>query len=279
MQLIVFSKMFRERTLPELAQLAHDYGFEGYDLCVRPGYPINPDNAGYELSAAVSYFVEQGLCVPMVTANFDVLSPDHPTARPILAAMDKADVRLIKLGYFSFDPRTMDYWAEVDRIRSLFEGWEKLGREYNVKVCYHTHSHHCMGLNCGMLAHLIQGFDPQYIGAYIDPGHMNAEGEEFAVGAAIIRRYLSIIGLKDSLPRREETDSGHGRKIMRWVQAGQGTVDWTSVFDELGRIEFTGPLSVHCEFDVAGEAFGRAFRSEVAFFGAQRDRVAPPLAS
>jgi sugar phosphate isomerase/epimerase len=187
--------------------------------------------------------------------------------------MDKADVRLIKLGYFSFDPATMDYWAEVERIRGLFAGWEKLAREYGVKVCYHTHSHRCMGLNCGMLAHLLQGFDPQYLGAYIDPGHMNIEGEEFAVGAAIARPWLSIVALKDSLAFRVETEAGHGRKGAHWLPAGRGTVDWTAVFDELARIGYQGPLTVHCEFEVAPEAFAATFRDEVAFYRRQRDRV------
>jgi len=31
---------------------------------------------------------------------------------------------------------------------------------------------------------------------------------------------------------------------------------------------------VHCEFDVPDEAFWSAFRDEIAFFKAQRDRIA-----
>jgi len=271
-QIIVFSKHFREKNVTELIALAQEHDFEGYDLCVRPGYAINPQNAATELPKAVERFRNAGLDVPMITANFDVLSPDHPTARPILAAMDRADVRLIKLGYFSFDHAKQDYWDEVDRIRQLFAGWEELGREYHVKICYHTHSHRCMGLNCGMLAHLIRGFDPQYIGAYIDPGHMNIEGEEFVVGAAIVRQYLSIVALKDTLLVRKER-GGHGAKTGHVVTAGNGMVDWTALFAELARIGFGGPLSVHCEFEVPESEFSAALHREVAFFKALRDSV------
>lgn len=56
-QFVVFSKMFKNKTFEELADLALDYGFEGYDLCIRPGYQVTPDN---------------------------------PVVEPILAAMDKA---------------------------------------------------------------------------------------------------------------------------------------------------------------------------------------------
>ncbi|HUU96976.1 MAG TPA: TIM barrel protein, partial [Phycisphaerae bacterium] len=184
MKIIVFSKAFREKTVDELIRLAQSYGLEGFDLCVRPGYPVSPDNAASALPDAVKRLNAAGLAVPMVTGNFDLLEPNHPTAKPILAAMDAAGVRLLKLGYFGFDPRKQDYWQEVDRIRRLLDGWQKLSREHNVKVCSHTHSRRCMGLNCGLLMHLLSGFDPQCIGAYIDPAHMVVEGEEFPVGVA-----------------------------------------------------------------------------------------------
>jgi len=268
MEVIVFSKMLKDKSPDELAKLAAEFGFEGYDLCVRPGYPVNPDNAARALPELVRTMSRAGLAIPMVTGNFDLLSPDHPTAEPILAAMDKADVRLIKLGYFLFDPIKQDYWQEVDRVRRLFEGWQALGRRYHVRVCYHTHSWRCMGLNCAALAHLIYGFDPQFIGAYIDPGHMVVEGEEFAMGASMVRSRLSIVALKDVSVTRQAKNN-HGACAVQWVPAGEGLVDWTAVFDELVRIEYQGPLSVHCEFHVPPEAFLDTMRRDVQFFKAQ----------
>ncbi|MGD1002666.1 MAG: sugar phosphate isomerase/epimerase family protein [Candidatus Brocadiia bacterium] len=268
MRVILFSKMFKDKSPDELTALAAESGVEGFDLCVRPGYPVNPENAAQALSEMVRTMQRAGLAIPMVTGNFDLLSPDHPTAEPILAAMDKADVRLIKLGYFAFDPIKQDYWKEVDRIRRLFEGWQALGRRYGVRICYHTHSVRCMGLNCAALAHLIHGFDPQYIGAYIDPGHMAIEGEEFRTGLAMVRSQLSIVALKDvSLTRKPKND--HGSCVAEFVPGGEGLVDWTTVLDELVRIGYDGPLSVHCEFQVAPEAFMETMRRDVRFFKAQ----------
>ena len=134
MKLVVFSKMFKDKTPQELIEIAQANGFDGYDLCVRPEYPVNPDNATDKLPEVAKLFADQGLTIPMITGNFDLLTPDHPTAEPILAAMDKADVRLVKLGYFRFDPGKQDYWEEVDRVRSAFDGWQKLGKQYNVKI-------------------------------------------------------------------------------------------------------------------------------------------------
>ncbi|NOY82879.1 MAG: sugar phosphate isomerase/epimerase [Kiritimatiellaeota bacterium] len=266
MKLVVFSKMLKERSTAELIDWAQEVGLDGYDLCVRPGYAVNPDNVLEALPAAVTAFRRAGLDIPMVTGNFDLLWPTDPGAETVLQAMDKADVRLLKLGYFKFNPLEQDYWAEVDRIRRGFAGWERLAWRYGVKICYHTHSNRCMGLNAGMLCHLVRGFEPTCIGAYLDAGHLVAEGEEFAVAAAMLQPYLSIVAVKDFLLTRGEKN-GHGVTRRSVVPAGTGMVDWTAVFETLARVGFDGPVSAHCEFKVPeGSEFGQVATKEVAFF-------------
>lgn len=266
MKLILFAKMFKGHSLDELADIACDWGVDGYDLAVRPEYPVNPDNAATALGQAAELFSKRGLSIPMVTGNFDLLLPDAPNAEPLVAAMGEAGVGLLKLGYFKYDPAAQDYWQEVDAVRRAFEGWEKLGRKHGVKICYHTHSNRCMGLNAGLLMHLLRGFDPQYVGAYLDTAHLCAEGEEFAIAAQVAGEYFSILSVKDMLLQRGEKN-GHGTKKARTVVAGEGMVDWTAVVAELTRIGFDGPLSIHCEFEVPeGEKFVPTARREAAFF-------------
>ncbi len=273
MNLAVCSKVFKDYSIEGLIELAADYNFEGYDLCIRKGYPVNPDNVGQKLAPAVAKFREAGVSVPMVTGEGNLLTPDNPTAEPILVAMDRADVRLLKLGYFPFNPQEQDYWKEVDRRRSAFEGWQTMAKKYNVKICYHTHCHLCMGLNCAAMAHLINGFDPKYIGAYIDPGHLMVEGEQFSFGVAMVKDYLSIIGAKDVMLTRVEKND-HGTIGQSWVEAGKGMVDWTVVFLELVRIGFKGPISIHCEFKKpTREEFMEAVKAEIIFFKKKRDEA------
>lgn len=268
-EIVVFSKMLKAKSVGELVEIALDYGFEGYDLCVRPGYPVNPDNVGETLVGAVRTLERAGLGIPMITGDLALVTPDHPTAEPILRAMDRANVRLLKLGYFRFDPLTQDYWEEVSRIRAAFAGWEQLARKYHVKICYHTHNDRCMGLNAAALAHLIHGFDPQYIGAYLDPLHLVLEGEEFAFGLAMVQKYLSIVALKDVLKWRVEKN-GHGSVGFGVVPASEGMVDWTAVFSDLKRVDYQGPFSIHCEYHVSGPEFWNILRREIAFFKQQR---------
>ena len=271
MKLIVFSKMLQEKSVAELIDLAQRHGYDGYDLAVRPGHPVNPDNAATALPQAQTQMEQAGLQIGMVTGNFDLLTADHPLAEPLLAAMDSANVRLLKLGYFRFEPQTMDYWEQVENVRRAFAAWEKLASIYNVKICYHTHSHYCMGLNAAALMHLLRDFDPAYLGAYLDPGHFAVDGEPFDFGLAMAREHLSILSVKDVLVERVEKN-GHGAAKALWVAAGEGIVDWTAVFGELRRIEYDGFLSIHCEYDIDDdEDWFDTFVREVAFFRRMRD--------
>jgi sugar phosphate isomerase/epimerase len=273
MKLIMFTKMHKEKGIADLIELGHKLSLDGFDMAVRAGYPVNPENAASALPAAVRAMEAEGLSISMVTGEGGLLSADNPTAEPLVAAMEDAGVGLLKLGYYKLDP-AQDYWAEVERIRALFALWAELGAKHGVKICYHTHCNRCMGLNAGMLAHLIRGFDPRHIGAFLDAGHLAAEGEEFDVAAAIAAEHLSIVALKDVLLSRAEKN-GHGVVARSWVSAGQGVVDWTAVFETLRRVGFGGPVSVHCEFEVPDGADADALVvDEVAFFRGLLDGTA-----
>jgi len=224
------------------------------------------------VQTAAAFAAREGLAIPMVTGHFDLLYPDQPVVEELLDAMNRANVRLLKLGYYRFDPTKQDYWKEVDHVRTALDGWQECSRKHGVRICYHTHSNRCMGLNCAALAHLIRGYDPACIGAFLDPCHMLLEGEAFDVGLAMVREHLSIVSLKDvRLVRKDK--NGHGSVLHEMPLAGEGMVDWTAVFDELKRVGYNGPLTVHCEFDVPGGQLEEAARHDAKFFRAQIARV------
>jgi len=168
------------------------------------------------------------------------------------------------------------YWEKVDHIRRGLEGWVRMAQKYDVRVCLHTHSgepRYHMGVNCAALMHLLAGFDPKYVGAYLDPGHMAVDGEPFSYGVSMVRKYLAIVALKDVLLFREDRgdEGGEGRQ---WVTAGKGCVAWSKVFAELVRVGFDGPLTVHGEYRNDGpEDFRAKLKPEVAYFRGKRDEA------
>jgi len=263
-QLIVFSKLLRDRSIPGLIDLAHSHGFDGYDLCVRPGHPVNPEDAARTLPAAVRQMAAAELTVPLVTGPTSLTDPRQPGAEEILAALAAAGVPRLKLGYFRFDP-ARPYWKQVDDARRALESWEILGRIYGVQLCYHTHSGNLLGLNGAAIMHLLRDRDPAHIGAYLDPGHFAVNGEPFALGLAMTAKYMSVLSLKDVRVERMQSN-GHGAGKVCWVPAGEGMVNWTEVFGELKRMDFDGPASIHCEYAVHDDEWMKTFTREIAFF-------------
>lgn len=271
--LIVFTKIYAGKDVPQMIEAAQACLIEGFDLCLRQGFAVNPENVAQALPEAARAFARAGLVLPMAEGEGNLLSPEDPTAEPILRGMDAAGVRLLKLGYFRFDPATQDYWAEVDKARQAMAGWEKLARRHHVKICLHCH----MGMltcNAATLMHVLKDADPAAIGAYIDPMHTLVEGEPFAKGAAIVGRHLCAVGLKDiMLTRAAKNDHGSSAWNMG-VSAGEGLVDWTDVFATLGRLNYAGPLSLHCIVlnyaKVPPERHVEYIRKEFEFFRRKR---------
>ena len=271
MKLVVFSKMLAERSVEELGELAGRLGIDGYDLAVRPGHPVNPGNASEALPAAAESLRRRGLDIPLITADTGLVDPEGPGSEPLLKAMSDAGVPRVKLGYFKLDPAA-DYWEAVAACREKLARWGELAAAHGVQVVYHTHSNRCLGLNAGMLAHLLRGLDPARVGAFLDTGHLVGEGEEFAVALAIHREHLAAVALKDFLLRREERH-GHGLKARDVVEAGRGMADFTAVFESLRGHGYRGPASIHCEFHLPADGFDAAVAREAAFFVALRRRI------
>ena len=45
MEIVLFSKFFEQLTVEELGDKAYKLGYDGIDVAVRPGHPIDSDNA------------------------------------------------------------------------------------------------------------------------------------------------------------------------------------------------------------------------------------------
>jgi len=115
------------------------------------------------------------------------------------------------------------------------------------------------------LAHLMECLDPQIYGAYLDAGHLRAEGEDFRVALGMAKPWLRLLAVKDVLLEQNQ-ENGHGKIVNKWVPAGQGSVNWTYVFDCLKQIGWQHPISIHCEFKCEPEEFLDKAGEEIAFF-------------
>ena len=247
MEIVLFSKFFEELSVEELGEKTVELGYDGIDVAVRPGHPIHADNAVAVLPEAVKTWRGMGLSCPMATAPVTTNDPTSPDVEPMYAACAAAGVPRLKIGFWRFKEGD-DYWRVLDSARSALEGFVKLGRRYGVQTCYQSHSGALIGSNCAGLMHLLRDFDPRYVGAYPDFGHMALDGEDYDLGMAMVRDYLSIVGIKDAAYFPQPAGQTP-RYVSRMVKVGEGSVDWRRALGALHRIGFDGPLTVHTEYD------------------------------
>jgi len=240
MKFIMFTKHLEGLDIPAIKKALKSVGVEEADLCVRPGYPVNPDNVDTELPKVAKQFADEGLCIPLVTTPGDFLSVDVPYVEKMYAACGEAGVGNIKLGYWHWSAE-QHYWDGVEKIRKDLDGLSKLSEKYGPKTCIHNHSGHSMGLNSSAVMHLVEGFDPKYVGVFADTGHLSIVGEPIDMALDIVKQYLSVMAFKDLM--RRPGDSGG-----RVVHMGQGFVDWKTTLKTLRILGFDGPVSFHSEY-------------------------------
>ena len=245
MEIVLNSKFFAHLPVEQLGEKAIELGYDGIDICIRPGHPIQIDNAAELLFQAMRVWEKQGLACPLATAAVDVNQPTQEV-KNLYAACAEVGIPRLKIGFWRYKAGD-DYWQVVEAARNDLAGFVELSQQYQVQTCYQIHSGSCLGSNCAGLMHLIKDFDPQYVGAYPDLGHLALDGEDWEMGFSMIRDYISVVGIKDALYLRQP-EGQMPSYVPCFVKVGEGCVDWQHSLRELCKHNFEGPLTVHTEY-------------------------------
>lgn len=246
MELILFTKIFTGCSSEEVGRTAKRLGFDGLDLAVRRGQCIEPDTARNTLPVALNMWRDMGISVPMVTLEGDFTDPAADGVEAIYEACQAGAIPLVKLGYWRWQPGD-NYWHKVGAIRRSLEGFAALGEKYGVCSLVHTHAGGHYGCNASAARQLVVGFNPRFIGAYIDPAHQALEGEPVGMALGIAGEYLRMIGVKNV---RHVSAEAQGRIAWQseWCLLNEGLVDWPHTISLITASEYSGPLSFHATY-------------------------------
>ena len=241
MRYVYFTKSFDKLTVPQIIDFLKSAGVDGADLAVRPNYTVNPDNVVTELPKAAKAFEDAGLIISLVTAHTSLNDPESATARRLFDACGKARVPAIKLGYF---PYTGQFDSALADARKRLAGFARLAMKTGVRACYHTHSGNFLGSNAAGLRLLLQDLDPHDVGAYLDTGHLAVGGSPFPMEVDMVRRWFSLLSIKDMLWERKGDLWQH-----KVVPVGEGIIHWKEIARGLKEVGFDGTISLHAEYE------------------------------
>jgi L-ribulose-5-phosphate 3-epimerase len=239
----LFSKHLPELGWRDLGRTVKDAGFQGVDLTVRTNGHVLPDKAGVDLPRAIEDIKAAGIDVPMITT--ELTSAASPLAKPLLQAAAKSGVRYFKTGYWRFTA-SPDVRAQVAAAGEALAGLTALARDCGIELGFHNHAAY-IGAALWDIAPAMDRLDTRWAGYYFDPRHAVAEGGGGAWKAAtrLVAPRLKMVALKDCLWQK----SPKGWTIEN-CPLGEGLVDWPWFASVLRDVNFSGPISVHLEYEL-----------------------------
>lgn len=258
----LFSKHVPDVAWKDLAAVVKDAGFDGVDLTVRAKGHVLPERAAADLPRAVEAITSRGATVPMVTT--DLTSAQSPHARPLLETAARSGVRYFKPGYWLYSASN-DVRAQVAAAGEAIEGLAALARDCGIEMGVHNHAGY-IGAALWEIAPAMDRLDARWAGYYFDPRHAVAEGGGGAWKAAtrLVMPRLKMVALKDFYWRK--TDKGW---VIEDCPLGDGQVDWTWFGARLREARFSGPISMHLEYETGGSTAEE--RTRHAVDAARRD--------
>jgi len=245
--LCLFSKHLPKLNYAELARTVKQMGFDGVDLTVRPEGHVLPERAAEDLPRAVETIRAQGLAVPMITTGLTSVS--DPAARPTLATAGRLGVPYFKLGYWHYQPG-VPIDTRLAEVRRDVTGLVAIAKESGVVAGYHNHSGNYVGAAVWDIRSIIGDMDAKWIGYYFDPCHATAEGGEggWRISLRMALARIKMVAIKDFYWEKRA-----GKWEMRMCPLGEGMVQWPEFFATLRTARFTGPISLHIEYEAADE--------------------------
>ena len=231
----------------EVGRMLKDLGVSGPDLTVRKGGLVQPANVTVDLPRATETFSKHSLTVPMMTTT--ITSANDPVARGVLETAAKLGIRYYKLGYFHYDD--LARWREtIDATRTALQGLSSLGAQLDLHAGMHNHAGDSVGCSLWDSWEAMQGVDPNRVGFFFDPSHATIEGGNtgWKLNFRRIAPKLLMVAIKDFV--WEKTAQGWR---TRWVPLGEGLVKWPAFFALLKNAPFSGPISLHIEYDPGGK--------------------------
>jgi sugar phosphate isomerase/epimerase len=258
----LFSKHLPELGWSDVGRVVKATGFDGVDLTVRAGGHVLPERAAGDLPRAIEAIRAHGVTVPMVTT--DLTRAGDPNARPLLEAAARSGVQYFKTGYWRYTTSS-DVRAQVAAAGEALAGLAALARDCAIEIGFHNHAGYIGGALWD-ISPAMDKLDARWAGYYFDPRHAVAEGGGGAWKAAmhLVAPRLKMVALKDFVWEK----TAKGWQIVN-CPLGEGQVDWSWVATALRNTRFTGPISLHLEYEIPGAT--PAERTQRTLEAARRD--------
>ena len=233
----VFTKPWKTISTEQLADLVKSIGFGGVEFPVRDGYQLEPVDAEKGMAKLSGIFKQRGI---------EILSVASETTERIFAGCADAGVPMIRT--MASHDLSGNYLKSEAEMKRTIDGYLPLCEKYNVKVG--IQQHFGPGLNNSMeLRHLLEGYDPKYVGAIWDAAHSALAGEEPEQALDIVWEKLVLVNYKNALYKRQNGPEADRAEYSRYFTTGsQGLASWERSIKHLKKLGYEGTICLTAEY-------------------------------
>jgi len=236
--LTVFTKPWKDKTIPVLGEFVRDLGFDGIELPVRPGFQVEPENIEKDLPRAARELADFGIKIYSIAG---------PTDERTIAACGEAGVPIIRV-CVGID-MSRGYMATIDELRRSYETLVPHLDRHGVAIGIQNHCDLCIGSALGVI-HAIEPFEPKHVCAVLDMAHCGLDGEPEEMAIDIAWPYLAIVNLKNAIRRRTTKPQAKTADWeIHWTAGSQGFASWSRTAEILKQRDYTGPVCLTAEYD------------------------------
>ncbi|PZE22319.1 sugar phosphate isomerase/epimerase family protein [Paenibacillus xerothermodurans] len=248
----VFTKPWKTKSVWQLAQFVKGMGFDGIEFPLREGYQLEPAQAE-KLPQLVAQFADHGLKIFSVASGTD----EH-----IFAACAEAGVPMIRVMPVI---RPEDgYLASVQKAREQLEALAPLCEKYGVKIGCQQHYGNNVTDATG-LKHLLDGLNPDYLGAVWDAAHDALAGQQPEFGLDIVWSHLGMVNFKNAYYKRTNGPEAEHAEWKRYFTSGrQGLASWPRAAAYLQKRNYDGVICLTAEY-TNEEDVARLIQQDIAY--------------
>lgn len=240
----VFSKHLQYLDYPALAAKCRELGLEGIDLTVRSGGHVLPERVEEDLPKAVEAIRAEGLEVPMITTRYKRASDAH--CETVLKTASALDIPYFRIGDHSYDAdRSLP--AQMQEVAEDLKTLAALCAQYDMTAGYHNHSgFNRVGAPLWDLYRIFEMVNSPRIGSNFDLGHTVVEGAygDWDISTRLMAPQVKMVAVKDFVFEGNRP---------KWVPLGEGIVPVRDMLRHLHDADFTGPISLHFEYNAGGK--------------------------
>jgi len=240
----IFSKHLQFMPYERLAEATRELGLDGVDLTVRKGGHVEPDKVETDFPRAVEAVRKAGSEVYMISTT--LYSGDDPEARPIMSMVQKLGVRYVRIGGQKYD-RSKNPAEQLPKFTEELRSLTALAEEYGLTMGYHNHSGYGnVGGPVWDLYQMIRDVNSPHFGSNFDGAHATVEGAfgVWQTNARLMAPHVKMMAVKDFVWNRNRPE---------WVALGKGIVQTAEIFKIMRETGFSGPVSLHFEYELDGK--------------------------